>query len=100
MLIGIDDEQGPQLYKCDPAGHYFGYKVWLFDDYIIVQLSVEYRSHLVQLFWSNLALYQSLLSVADKYVHDLYYVHGVRGYWMYDSGDPRIPLARLSGFYY
>ncbi|XP_024363225.1 proteasome subunit alpha type-6 [Physcomitrium patens] len=26
MLIGIDDEQGPQLYKCDPAGHYFGYK--------------------------------------------------------------------------
>lgn len=27
MLIGIDDEQGPQLYKCDPAGHYFGYKV-------------------------------------------------------------------------
>ncbi|XP_024363105.1 proteasome subunit alpha type-6 isoform X2 [Physcomitrium patens] len=26
MLIGIDDELGPQLYKCDPAGHYFGYK--------------------------------------------------------------------------
>lgn len=27
MLIGIDDELGPQLYKCDPAGHYVGYKV-------------------------------------------------------------------------
>jgi hypothetical protein len=27
MLIGIDDELGPQLYKCDPAGHFVGYKV-------------------------------------------------------------------------
>ncbi|CAJ2636503.1 unnamed protein product [Trifolium pratense] len=26
MVLGIDDEYGPQLYKCDPAGHYFGYK--------------------------------------------------------------------------
>jgi len=27
MVLGIDDEYGPQLYKCDPAGHYFGHKV-------------------------------------------------------------------------
>lgn len=27
MVLGIDDENGPQLYKCDPAGHYFGHKV-------------------------------------------------------------------------
>ncbi|KAH6556712.1 hypothetical protein KP509_1Z160700 [Ceratopteris richardii] len=26
MLIGIDEELGPQLFKCDPAGHYVGYK--------------------------------------------------------------------------
>eukprot|EP01120_Amphizonella_sp_Union-15-10_P014181 TRINITY_DN6794_c0_g1_i3.p1 TRINITY_DN6794_c0_g1~~TRINITY_DN6794_c0_g1_i3.p1 ORF type:complete len:247 (-),score=51.68 TRINITY_DN6794_c0_g1_i3:32-772(-) len=26
ILIGIDDEFGPQLYKCDPAGYYVGYK--------------------------------------------------------------------------
>mmetsp|Transcript_9562 Transcript_9562/g.15684 ORF Transcript_9562/g.15684 Transcript_9562/m.15684 type:complete len:247 (+) Transcript_9562:70-810(+) len=26
MLIGIDDEKGPQLYKTDPAGYYVGYK--------------------------------------------------------------------------
>eukprot|EP01114_Cavostelium_apophysatum_P017250 TRINITY_DN507_c0_g1_i1.p1 TRINITY_DN507_c0_g1~~TRINITY_DN507_c0_g1_i1.p1 ORF type:complete len:248 (-),score=52.92 TRINITY_DN507_c0_g1_i1:52-795(-) len=26
MLIGIDEEVGPQLYKCDPAGTYIGYK--------------------------------------------------------------------------
>ena len=26
ILVGYDDELGPQLYKCDPAGYYVGYK--------------------------------------------------------------------------
>lgn len=26
ILIGIDDEYGPQLFKCDPAGYYAGYR--------------------------------------------------------------------------
>ncbi|CAH9105821.1 unnamed protein product [Cuscuta europaea] len=26
MVVGIDDEKGPQLFKCDPAGHFFGHK--------------------------------------------------------------------------
>eukprot|EP00045_Choanoeca_perplexa_P022418 m.9463 g.9463 ORF g.9463 m.9463 type:complete len:247 (+) comp9429_c0_seq1:83-823(+) len=26
ILIGMDDERGPQLFKCDPAGYYAGYK--------------------------------------------------------------------------
>ncbi|RKO92066.1 nucleophile aminohydrolase [Blyttiomyces helicus] len=26
ILIGLDDELGPQLFKCDPAGYYVGYK--------------------------------------------------------------------------
>eukprot|EP00842_Homolaphlyctis_polyrhiza_P001739 jgi/Hompol1/2566/HPOL_006071-RA len=26
ILIGHDDEYGPQLFKCDPAGYYIGYK--------------------------------------------------------------------------
>ncbi|KAM3568226.1 hypothetical protein VYU27_009646 [Nannochloropsis oceanica] len=26
MLVGVDDERGPQLYKVDPAGHFFPFK--------------------------------------------------------------------------
>ncbi|KAF5821971.1 putative 6-phosphofructokinase [Helianthus annuus] len=26
MILGIDDENGPRLFKCDPAGHFFGHK--------------------------------------------------------------------------
>ena len=26
MLIGMDEEKGAQLFKCDPAGYYVGYK--------------------------------------------------------------------------
>uniref|UniRef100_A0A803QRJ2 Proteasome subunit alpha type n=1 Tax=Cannabis sativa TaxID=3483 RepID=A0A803QRJ2_CANSA len=26
MVLGIDYELGPSLYKCDPAGHFFGHK--------------------------------------------------------------------------
>ncbi|KAJ6369319.1 hypothetical protein OIU78_001646 [Salix suchowensis] len=26
MILGIDEENGPQLYKCDPAGHFYGHK--------------------------------------------------------------------------
>lgn len=27
MLIAVDEERGPQLFKVDPAGFYIGYKV-------------------------------------------------------------------------
>ena len=26
IVLGIDEESGPQLFKCDPAGHFVGYK--------------------------------------------------------------------------
>ncbi|CAH1441347.1 unnamed protein product [Lactuca virosa] len=25
MVLGIDDDNGPKLFKCDPAGHFFGH---------------------------------------------------------------------------
>ena len=27
ILIGVDEERGPQLFKVDPAGYFVGYKV-------------------------------------------------------------------------
>lgn len=27
MVLGMDEERGPLLYKCDPAGHFYGHKV-------------------------------------------------------------------------
>ncbi|WCJ42817.1 Proteasome subunit alpha type-6 [Euphorbia peplus] len=26
MVLSIDEEEGPQIYKCDPAGHFYGHK--------------------------------------------------------------------------
>lgn len=26
IIMGMDEEEGPSLFKCDPAGHYVGYK--------------------------------------------------------------------------
>ena len=26
ILVGVDEERGPQIFKIDPAGHYFPYK--------------------------------------------------------------------------
>ena len=26
IVVGLDEELGPQLYKCDPAGYYCGFK--------------------------------------------------------------------------
>ncbi len=28
MLCGMDEEKGPQLFLCDPAGHFLGYKAY------------------------------------------------------------------------
>lgn len=43
MVLGIDEEFGPRLYKCDPAGHYFGHKVCLrsFRYTVVVQEDTE-----------------------------------------------------------
>lgn len=31
MVLGIDEERGPLLFKCDPAGHFYGHKVFFLD---------------------------------------------------------------------
>jgi 20S proteasome alpha/beta subunit len=28
MVLGYDEEKNAQLFKCDPAGHFFGHKVY------------------------------------------------------------------------
>lgn len=38
MVLGIDEENGPQLYKCDPAGHYFGHKVHRRSPFILIDI--------------------------------------------------------------
>lgn len=30
MVLGYDEEKNAQLFKCDPAGHFFGHKVYGF----------------------------------------------------------------------
>jgi 20S proteasome subunit alpha 1 len=27
MVLGYDEEKNAQLFKCDPAGHFYGHKV-------------------------------------------------------------------------
>lgn len=42
MVLGIDDEKGPQLFKCDPAGHFFGHKV-------VAKLYCFYRQKIMEI---------------------------------------------------
>jgi 20S proteasome alpha/beta subunit len=30
MVLGYDEEKNAQLFKCDPAGHFFGHKVYAY----------------------------------------------------------------------
>ena len=30
MVLGYDEEKNAQLFKCDPAGHFFGHKVYVY----------------------------------------------------------------------
>ena len=48
MLIGIDEERGPQLFRVDPAGYYVGYKVIKPLTRCLSYTVVLYRSELLQ----------------------------------------------------
>lgn len=41
IIIGIDEERGPQLFKVDPAGYYVGYKVHLSSPFTRLSLLTE-----------------------------------------------------------
>ena len=41
MLVSIDDERGPQIFKIDPSGHFLGYKVML---YALVNMEHSFNS--------------------------------------------------------
>ena len=49
ILIGIDDEQGPQVFKCDPAGTVFGYKATCSGkrEQVTFQNQIHCLSHLI-----------------------------------------------------
>lgn len=46
ILIGIDEERGPQLYKVDPAGYYVGYKVRLTEACYVIYSDQTYAQRL------------------------------------------------------
>ncbi|KAE8731980.1 Proteasome subunit alpha type-6 [Hibiscus syriacus] len=55
MVLGIDEEKGPQLYKCDPAGHFYGHRVGEVkaDNPVFRVLSTEeIDEHLTPVGWS------------------------------------------------
>lgn len=41
IIASIDEEKGPMLYKVDPAGHFFGYRVRLANQNLIIRLSAQ-----------------------------------------------------------
>jgi hypothetical protein len=36
MVLGYDEEKNAQLFKCDPAGHFFGHKVYAY--FVMLQM--------------------------------------------------------------
>ena len=36
ILVSIDEEKGPAVFKCDPAGFYCGYKVLIIIFYLFI----------------------------------------------------------------
>lgn len=70
MVLGIDEEKGPQLFKCDPAGHFFGHKVWCsctyfnsFGYYLKIEMDTEMGTNLKVETW--------LVSCANY--HEMFY---------------------------
>lgn len=46
MILGIDEEKGPQLFKCDPAGHFFGHKVFAeFDVFLWIKADQTFPAY-------------------------------------------------------
>ena len=71
MILAIDEEKGPQLFKCDPAGHFFGHKVifilWFLRLYNFVEISIPVSSSVsLMLIWSILLLQATSAGVKEQ----------------------------------
>ena len=96
MILGIDDENGPQLFKCDPAGHFFGHKVFFtlysFMLKVLPQECLHFHFLKFMKFWHNWFLNDYVNGLNDLETFHLYILidHKLYAHLFWHSNYPAI----------